>query len=136
MQVSSYGRPAFPSTSAGTAYFGVYGEHDTTDIKLTEVLRSNWEDAVLTKIDSLPLNLEVNPMFMDDGSSWYQQGYEPVRVPDASEISWFQLEYPIVPNESSDHDPDRRYIKVYYDDGTPYAQSTNIVFFGKQGQTN
>lgn len=123
------------SEEPGSAYFGVYGNHDTSDIKISysNAFRSNENTIVLTKIASLPSGLEVTPMFRDDGSNYYKHESEPIKVPDESAISWFKVDYPDIPNGANDRDPYRRQVAVYYDDGTTNAPTTNIVFFGQQG---
>lgn len=131
-----YPHQSLPEAEGSVAYFGVYGDVEETDVKLEPLgYRSNWADTVLEKVSSIPSGWEVDPMHRDDNVNWFAQGDEPVRVPNENDITWFKITCPAIPNGPGDVEKTRRWIVVYYDDGSANAASNNTVFIGQQGNT-
>ena len=131
-----YPYQSLPEAAGSIAYFGVYGDVQESDVKLEPLgYRSNWADTVLEKVSSIPSDWEVDPMHRDDNVNWFAQGDEPVRVPDENDITWFKITCPAIPSGPGDVEKTRRWIVVYYDDGSANAAANNTVFIGQQGNT-
>lgn len=131
-----YPNQALPEEEGSVGYFGVYGDIAASAVKLIPLdYRSNWADTVIEKVNSVPSGWQVNPMHKDDTVAWFAQGEEPIRVPNASAVSWFKVTCPAIPNEPGDVEKTRRFIEIYYDDGSALAATNNIVFIGQQGNT-